>query len=197
MNKIISISLLILASISLAIFIILLNFNFLLYNENFINKLIKTHSQENAIEPTEELIEYFQGKKEMPEIFSDEREKKHLKDVKNAINTAKILLFLTFIISLAYFSFTDKKNRKKTALFAFLLISIFILIILFLPFSGFFEVFHKAIFESESWLFPSESNLIQFYPEKFFFDFFKQILINSLLLSCFLFLLTYISKNIS
>ena len=173
--------LIIFISLFSALFIILLNFHSLIYNHDFIDRLIEKNSIEEAKEPTHQLVNYFQGTDDIPEVFKDEREIKHLQDVKKAINASTLLLILSFFIVLLYILFHKKKGLKEIFLFSHSFIFIIAIFLVILPFTPLFDLFHKLMFHPGSWLFPANSVLIKFYPETFFQDFAKFVIITSLI----------------
>ena len=187
--------LIIFTSLFFALFIILLNFHALLYNPDFIDKLLDKHSIEEAKQPTHQLINYFQGTDDIPDVFQDEKEIKHLEDVKKAINASTLLLILSFFIVLLFILFNKKKGIRKIFLFSHSFVFIIAILLIILPFTPLFSIFHEILFSPGSWLFPASSTLIKFYPKIFFQDFTKSVIIMSVI-TCLPFVLYEIFHRI-
>jgi integral membrane protein (TIGR01906 family) len=110
----------------------------------------------------EDLEGFYLGK-ELPNDYS-EKEKIHMQEVKTLTN---ISLFLN-ILSLIIITFLRKtKINLKTTGKSLILVSI-LLIFGAIFFQKFFHYFHILFFNSENWLLPASSILIQTYPLVFF-----------------------------
>ncbi len=133
------------ASIFLVIFIILTTLNIIFFIEITQNKDLK---------------EFYLGN-ELPDNYS-EKEKIHLQEVKALTN----LSLLLNLISLGIVLSLKNPNIKKTGN-SLIIISI-LLFIGALSFQTFFRHFHLLFFNSNNWLLPSSSTLIQTYPLDFF-----------------------------
>ncbi len=191
-NKKLCCAITIISAIFLFLIIILGNFRFLLYNENFYhNEFEKNNVYGKLNNPNEVLDELFLYLKDKEttlktDIFNED-EKSHFNDVKILIN--KFLVFFYTIIILEIFLFLFiyfgyfKKNIKKSArFFSYILImssSFAVLFSLLLYtfqkyFQNLFIKFHLVFFPQGNWLFPASSNMIKMFPEQFFYDFFLQ-----------------------
>jgi len=146
----------------------------------------------------ENLIDYFNDKEELSSFFN-EKEKLHLQDVKYLINIAFIIfymLLILFLILSAYFIY----KRNYLLILDSLIISGFIIILLqavflLLNFSSGFILFHKILFTNDLWLLnPETDNLINLFPEKFFYDISLKIMLNSLITSLMLIILSFAVK---
>ena len=130
-----------------------------------------------------ELVNYFQGKGEMPEIFN-EKESIHMKDVKDLIiggsNVFVVLLLLWVIIFLYY---GDWEIIRSIGLG----VAMLPLLLLFIPYNFIFSLFHMMFFETGSWLFESGSTILLLYPYGFFYDFFFRIVVMSVVIGILLF----------
>lgn len=131
-----------------------------------------------------DLIQYLKSSDVQPDFFN-EKEKLHLKDVKELINKLIIVLYVSLIIFVASF-FILKKKLFFNALFRGTILTIFVIFIFFLmsffDFSLLFVQFHKIFFSNDLWLLnPVTDNLLKLFPEQFFYGAFKKILINSLI----------------
>ncbi len=91
-----------------------------------------------------------------------EKEKIHMKEVKDLINISLIInIILFFSLKLK-----GKTDHRKIGIYliSFSLISYLAAIF----FQQFFHNFHQIIFNSNNWLLPANSELIQTYPLKYF-----------------------------
>ncbi len=191
--------------ILLPFMIVLANFRLLVYNEDFYRAELKradSYSRYNdAGIFTDKLLDYFKNKKAIPEELN-EREKKHMEDVKRIINLAiYALYFLIFTyILLLYFLFRLTKNIDSffsyfsRAMLAGGLLLLFLMIISFIIFANFhpyFDRFHYIFFEEGTWNFPEGSILIRVYPEQFFYDGAQGMAVNSMLASLGIFFLSF------
>ena len=104
----------------------------------------------------------------------------HLDDVKTVMNGAAGIFFvLTLLTLFILFHVPDKKSFLFAALAVFLMDFLLLLLALF-HFDQLFSSFHSLFFASETWIFPSDSLLIQLFPLSFFIATTKRILIGSL-----------------
>ena len=128
-----------------------------------------------------ESIEYIRGNRTLDQFKAldvyDEREIKHMVDVRELVDKVKIVLpiiALLIVASLIVLA-REKKNRALAARGllngAILTIGLFVVVGLFAAtgFQTFFTLFHKVFFEGETWLFNYTDSLIQFYPLPFWF----------------------------
>ncbi len=100
--------------------------------------------------------------------FSD-RERSHLADVREvfyALRVASWIVLFSWLGVLA--SLRDKQLIKKSLRLGALGTLIVLLIAFVTPFSSLFSLAHAPFFSGDSWLFPSDSLLIQLYPQSFF-----------------------------
>ncbi|MCI0476177.1 MAG: TIGR01906 family membrane protein [Anaerolineales bacterium] len=129
-----------------------------------------------------ESIEYIRGNRTLTQFKAldvyDEREIKHMIDVRELVDKVKIVLptlALLIIVSLVVLA-REKTNRALAARGllngAILTVGFFVVLGLFaaVGFQTFFTLFHKIFFEGETWLFNYTDSLIQFYPLPFWFD---------------------------
>ena len=128
-----------------------------------------------------ESIEYIRGNRTLDQFKAldvyDEREIKHMVDVRELVNEVKIVLPITALLIVASLIVLarEKKNRALAARGllngAILTIGLFVAVGLFAAtgFQTFFTLFHKVFFEGETWLFNYTDSLIQFYPLPFWF----------------------------
>lgn len=129
-----------------------------------------------------ESIEYERGNRNFEQfkglgVYND-RELNHMVDVRVLVAQVSVfqamegLLLLVLLITLA--SMPDTRALAPRGLFAggILTIALFVVIGLFAgsAFSTFFTDFHRIFFQGDTWLFLYTDSLIQFYPERFWFD---------------------------
>ena len=128
-----------------------------------------------------ESIEYIRGNRTLEQFKSldvyDEREIKHMVDVRDLVDKVKVglpMVAILILVSLAALA-RQKENRALAARGllngAILTIGLFVAIGLFaaIGFQTFFTLFHKVFFEGDTWLFNYTDSLIQFYPLPFWF----------------------------
>ena len=128
-----------------------------------------------------ESIEYIRGNRTLEQFKAldvyDEREIKHMVDVRDLVDNVKVglpMVAILILVSLAALA-RQKENRALAARGllngAILTIGLFVAIGLFaaIGFQTFFTLFHKVFFEGDTWLFNYTDSLIQFYPLPFWF----------------------------
>jgi integral membrane protein (TIGR01906 family) len=172
-------------SFCIPILILLLSINLMIFNKEFYEQEVPNYTQHEQV--IENLLSYFKGGTLHTEEYS-EREILHLRDVRNLIWTSWFLILLcTVAIIYASKKQNLKKELKKGAYYTG--IAIILLSLIFLNFSDAFITFHKIIFTNDYWLLPETSLLIQMFPERFFIESTKQILLYSLILTLFTYIL--------
>lgn len=129
-----------------------------------------------------ESIEYVRGNRTLEQFKAlgvyDDREIKHMIDVRELVDRVKVVLLLTAALLLGALVVLarHKENRTLVArgLFngATLTIGFFVAVGSFaaLGFQTFFTLFHRIFFEGDSWLFNYTDSLIQFYPLPFWYE---------------------------
>ncbi len=159
---------------------------YFIFNEGFYSKGFSKYGVydkfENLDEYNSQVLDYLQGKNEMPSsILLNEQELVHMRDVKHIFTVFSlvlkmILILLLILLSLqAYFDKDIWKSISKVSFFFFffsIAISLVLLIVFYFGFSSSFTVFHNLFFEEGSWLFYSSDNLVNIYPSGLFFDIF-------------------------
>lgn len=146
-----------LLNISLFIFIILTVFNSIFLTETIRNQDLSKF--------------YFKGE-ELPIIYS-EIEKIHMQEVKHLVNMSigANLILLAAVIILS----RNSKLRLREVGISLLIFSL-TMIILSLSFIELFTEFHLLFFNSDNWLLPENSILIQTYPLDYFAKIFVLII---------------------
>ena len=128
-----------------------------------------------------ESIEYVRGNRTLDQFKAlgvyEDREIKHMVDVRILVDQVKIvlpvtgLLLLIALVALA----RDKSTRGYAAQGlirgAMLTIILFVAVGVFaaVGFNTFFTLFHRVFFQGDTWLFLYTDSLIQFYPLPFWF----------------------------
>ena len=174
----------------------LLVFNYDFYEKQFDHELDKDFVKGNTLN----LFEYFKGNSELSDNFN-EKEKLHLKDVKDLINKFLFMFYvlsMIFIISIVYLLYKKDFNAIRFNLIVGGCFTLFLILILVLfDFSELFLRFHYLIFSNELWLLNPETDLlINIFTENFFFNFFKRIILNSSIISCILIFVGVLIKNV-
>jgi len=177
--------------------IVFVSLNVHIYNEDFYfsefekNGVYDEIGKEQVLENYDLLMGYFKNENNLKDSFFNEKEKWHMKDVKNLILRAKYLLYaLTFILALTLLYFLIRKDFR-TALNGMIYGGIataaiigLMLAIASINFPVMFLQFHFAFFTNELWqLNPETDKLIVMFPEEFFYDSFGEIFINSLIIA--------------
>ena len=180
--------------IILVLFIFLLNFRLLVYNTDFyyeeFEKIPITIEKETSQIETQKLISYFKGKNELSNFFN-EKEKLHLKDVKNLINKTNYIFYITLIL-LPILIYFNKKNLKKLFLLSSIISILIILIFYLINFENFFNnTFHQLLFNNDLYLLdPEKDNLINLFPYQFFQDFTHKMFLNTLIINLIILIIT-------
>jgi integral membrane protein (TIGR01906 family) len=128
-----------------------------------------------------ESIEYVRGNRTLDQFKAlgvyDDREIKHMVDVRELVDKMKIVLpIVALLIAASLVALARQKENRTLAARgllngASLTIGLFVLIGFFaaVGFQTFFTLFHKIFFEGDTWLFNYTDSLIQFYPLPFWF----------------------------
>jgi integral membrane protein (TIGR01906 family) len=128
-----------------------------------------------------ESIEYVRGNRTLEHFKAlgvyDDREIKHMVDVRELVDKVKIVLpLLLVLIVVLFIALTRAKENRALAARgllkgAVLTVGVFVAVGLFaaVGFQTFFTLFHRVFFEGDTWLFNYTDSLIQFYPLPFWF----------------------------
>src|SRR3989344_4983960 len=173
--------------------LILLNYRFLVFNQNFYEKEYtllsvyqKFENRQLVNDQSSNLIKYLCCNKPLNTQFYNQREILHLADVKNLmlqVNTLVIFFSITLIFTTVYLI---ARKQSKILLKAYQAASVVTLIIIFvlffsskLNFSFIFTMFHKFSFRNDYWLLSEDSNLIKLFPQQFFVDFANRVVLQT------------------
>lgn len=166
------------SSLVIPFFILLLSINLLIFDQEFYEQEMPQY--ESYKQEQKNLLNYFQRAELHTEDFS-EKEILHLKDVRNLIWVSWLLLLLLFLPILFC---TEKKTEfSKGGIYTIILT--IILSLTLLSFSTSFTLFHELLFTNDLWLLPANAVLIQMFPQEFFIESTKQILLYTFILSLF------------
>lgn len=182
----------ILLIILMPILITLINFKILAFNENYYkeqfekNKVYEELTKEETDEAAGELISYLNEGGELKTNYFNEKEKQHLKDVRDIIRRLNILLWSGLAIAAFITTVLLKKRNIKTlglglALGGLITIALItILGIMLINFQETFIKFHVLFFDNNLWLLdPATDKLIVMFPENFFYEITEKIAIRS------------------
>lgn len=195
--------------------LILLNFNFLIFNHAFYKSqfakldVYKTFDAKEIVDyQSKNLIDFLCCGKELDRGFFTERERLHLADVRKIISLNQFMaVLLTAFVLIGFLILILKKDEKELAktLMISSAIAFFAIIFLWLSallnFDALFVKFHFLAFDNDLWQLPESSNLIKLFPAQFFANFANRIAIQTLLISAgffgtsFFFVKRYDSKK--
>ncbi|MBI2670466.1 DUF1461 domain-containing protein [Candidatus Woesearchaeota archaeon] len=162
----------------------------LIFNKSFYTK--ECNKLGTNCEKTIHVLDYLKNKSTLSKEFN-EREKIHMKDVKNLIYTLLIFYIITTVVVAAMIIVTyiyNKKNFLNFLRIYFLYGGIFSLLLLLTPlmliylnFDFVFSVFHRLFFRPGTFLFNENDLLIRLFPEQFFVDAGLNIFFNAIIIS--------------
>jgi len=128
-----------------------------------------------------ESIEYIRGNRTFDQLKAlgvyDERESKHMVDVRELVDKVKVvlpvdgILLFAVLVALAWQPATRALAARGLLGGAVLTVAFFGAVGIFAAtgFNTFFTLFHHVFFEGDTWLFNYTDSLIQFYPLPFWF----------------------------
>lgn len=190
-----------LLTLTIILFVVLLNFRFLVFNEKFYHEefeklgAYEKFGQEEVNKNTDFLISYLKNNQQLETEFFNEKEKLHLQDVKFLIDKTILLFYLTLILLITLL-IVNRKNLAQPFLFSGIGLILLVIIFALLNFQNLFFNFHLIAFNNNLWrLNPETDNLINLFPEQFFYDFMKRVMINSLLVGIMLILVSFLCKK--
>ncbi len=184
------------------------------YKQNHVYQQLNSTLNETAVDGiTINLFYYLNGNtNSLNSTFFSERDQLHLKDVKSLIKTSKIvytiiviLIFILFII----LGYKNKHNFRKAMAIVFIVSSLLCLLLICIAYSernnfkSDFITFHEQVFNNDYWqLDPAKDNLVNLYPQQFWYDITAKILKDSaiyailfLIIGCNLLLFGYLKKR--
>lgn len=176
--------------------------NFVGFDSSYYRERFSDYNVTGALSIHEKVISFVTGSSnELPQQFN-EREKRHLLDVRNAVGISKIILyvlFLLFIFLLLSSAFLLRINNYianfigKVLIFGGFLTIVLASLLFFLinsDFSSTFESFHSLFFEKGTYTFdPEKEFIVKLYPEQLFMELGLKISKNAVLASISIILL--------
>ena len=197
MKKVILIILLTMLPLLLSSYLVITNENFF-KGEFSKHNVYEKYPEVDLDEYNEDVLGYLRGRQEnMPaEIFLNERELKHMEDVRAVFGIFILLLQIVIIGIILLVSFTKDISRilKLGGLFS-IGFSLLLLVFFYFGFNFSFEVFHNLFFEEGSYLFLPTDSIINIYPQGLFFDIFTRVFFISMLISIILITISKIYKR--
>jgi len=175
------------------IIIILTNFSLLAFNQDYYeeqytkNGIYNKIPKEQVDEATRQLISYLRNGNEIRGDYFNEKEKQHLRDVRQIIKTLIIALYISILFAAIIIIaglIKDKKALGMALIAGGLLTTLLIVALFFLltNFENTFIKFHEILFNNNLWMLnPETDKLIVMFPENFFYDITKSIAIRSLI----------------
>lgn len=119
-------------------------------------------------------------------------EKRHLLDVKRALEAFHLYWLLS--LTLLLFIFTVLMIKFRTIIHTIMTYSLYTLtfcaissLFILFDFLDTFKLFHELLFISNSWIFPEQSYLIQWFPLIYFKQFFVIVFLKTLFMIIFLY----------
>lgn len=188
--------------ISVFLFIVLIGFRLTVFDKGFYfkqyeqNKVNYPHAE--LSENTDNLLDYLNGGHDLAGAFFSEKEKIHLRDVKAIITKLILLFYASSALSMSIIAYCIYKKEpfhlpiKYSALSA---ISFFLILFVLLVsnFEGLFLNFHLISFSNDLWqLNPQTDNLINMFPQQFFYNAAIRISVISITMAVILLLISLI-----
>ena len=188
--------------ISVFLFIVLIGFRLTVFDKGFYfkqyeqNKVNYPHAE--LSENTDNLLDYLNGGHDLAGAFFSEKEKIHLRDVKAIITKLILLFYASSALSMSIIAYCIYKKEpfhlpiKYSALSA---ISFFLILFVLLVsnFEGLFLNFHLISFSNDLWqLNPQTDNLINMFPQQFFYNAAIRISVISITMAVILLLMSLI-----
>lgn len=179
------------------IIILLTNFSLLAFSEKYYeeqyikNNVYEQIQKEELDQATKQLINYLKKGGELQGDYFNEKEKQHLKDVRQIIKYLILTLYFTAALAAIIGTISFRKNKRLfgKALFLGGLLTVALLTIMFFLLSNFestFLQFHRIAFSNDLWILnPLTDKLIVMFPESFFYETTKIITTRSLITSVF------------
>jgi len=187
-------------AVIIPIFLVLLNYRLLVFNDSYYFDEFKElgvydkFSKKDVEENTFELIGYFKGKNALESEFFNEKEKLHLKDVKNLIKKTNIIFWISATL-LGLLVFLNRNSLSKPFFYGGILMIVVIFIFSMINFNFLFLKFHELSFNNTLWILDEDDNLINLFPEKFFQDFVEKIFLNSFIISILLIISSFFLRK--
>jgi len=122
------------------------------------------------------LLHYFYGNTPLHTNFFNQKEQEHLNDVKQLLSTLLLIFYSSFFLFFPFLAHIPHQQRAPLFISAStttLLLALTLSIITLFNFNAFFLWFHKTTFTNTLWMLnPQTDNLINLFPQAFFYDMF-------------------------
>lgn len=170
-------SLQVISVVLLPLILLLLSLDLVAFNDNYYPKAFtKYNIYENIDTPRESvdhqaqnILNYIQSEEGLEGNLLDDKEKRHLADVKNLVTRGQQILIIALLIWIACFIVAE--HKKKILFYGSLLTIILIILLSLINFQALFLQFHLLAFDNDLWLLnPATDNLIKMYPQELFQD---------------------------
>lgn len=183
LNKLIRISLI----FCLPIILLLSSFYYWMYNEDYFaqqfaenNVYSSFYAERDALlQENHNLVQYLKSGSGMIESqFFSAKERSHLNDVRIVMQSATYLfmiLLAAWLIGICFYRKDAVSIIYKGGLISLLLF--LLLLLCALNFELAFTYFHKMFFADRTWVFEPTEALVRMYPERFFYNIAKNILL--------------------
>ncbi len=149
------------------------------------------------------------GKEEIEGTWFNAREKIHLLEVRQLyqkiymLQTVCALIVIMSLLAVVFLNGKTDEGFVKRVLIRYLIgtgIAVFGLCVFFLvmmlTFSSSFITFHEVLFETDTWMLdPATDNLINMFPQQFFFDIFVSIVVGSLIVGCLFMVVGFVVRG--
>jgi len=197
--------LIVINSIFLIIIILFTPLSYYVFNLDFYLKLYESNgvfsnlNKEDIVTLTRNLFIFFKYGKPLQRInlksninFFTSNEINHLKDVRILLSKIFILYYASIILIIIFTAFLIERDIfkfiKNIGYISVISSTIVILILVFFylfgqRFDELFENFHLTFFPQGNYAFPQNSLIITLFPFGFFYDFFKRLVLSSLIMS--------------
>jgi len=188
--------------INIALLLLLSAFTSSVYDMDFYsaqykeNGVYEKFGKEKIDTITQEMFKFLRGNGELDAEFFNEKELRHMDDVKGLFSMVKVLniiLLLTFIL-LLYFLFKKHPLTEMYKIFFWVGVSIAATVLIMFALSPFFDkiflMFHKVSFSNNDWLLnPATDNLIVMFPQVFFLAITTKVIVSWLINGVLFFLM--------
>ena len=185
----------------------IISFNRSFYREKFDQYGVYTEFEGNKTLVDNEfdyVLSYLEGsEKEIKSTFYNEKEKRHLKDVKQLFQTASVLLWLSIGL-LVMLGFYLLRTKQMSVLLRGLILgsasllglNLLLLVSVILQFNASFVVFHQLLFSNNLWILnPVTDNLINLLPPQIFYDLALKLAVIITLISTLVLIGSYVIKR--
>ena len=210
LKKIITNILIILLILDIPFILYSFNFNKTVFDDGVYKKEFEKYGIYSRLEVQDiekinnDVLDYLKYKNvELNNEFFNQREKTHLKDVKELVQFILFLFYFSialFFVLLSLIIILNKKNLKKimkdigivflfSGILTFLDAFVFWLMVK-INFAFAFGLMHKIFFKEGTYVFdPSFENIVVLYPQGLFYDITVKVVLDTLIFSLVLFLL--------